>query len=90
MWVQSTRQLGLMPAAEAVKVGLRGGDITGLGIYGSKAVLGEARLPRGQWDSNGNFFLGSLGLFLKEQPLPDLGALGSGNWMRFGSGLCLP
>lgn len=53
-------------------------------------MLGEARLPRGQWDSNSSFFLGSLGAVLERTTVARLGrALGSGNWMRFGSGLCL-
>lgn len=28
-------------------------------------MLGEARLPRGQWDLNGSFVLGSLGAVLE-------------------------
>lgn len=46
-------------------------------------MLSEARLPRGQWDSNASFLLGSLGallvLFWEEKPLPYVGTLGPGD-----------
>lgn len=36
-------------------------------------MLGEARLPRGQWDSKGSFFLGSLGAVLERTTVARLG-----------------
>lgn len=47
MWVQSTQQLGLMPAAEAVKVGLRVVTSRDLVFMEAKLCLVKPGFPGG-------------------------------------------